>query len=123
VQAPFPLQSADENAVRDRPNEQQKSGVSICAAPTIVLPKEYNPAAALQAVEQLHCFLSRTFHCDSKSALHQHQQQEVAASVSYKQVVAGRRIREMQVHNILPWNCHGALYHIYLFAKKLTTTT
>jgi hypothetical protein len=110
--------------VRDRPNEQQKTGVSSCAAPTIVLPKEYNPAAALQAVEQLHGFLSRTFHCDSKSALHQHQQQqEVAASVSYKQVVAGRRIREMQVHNVLPWNCHGTLYRLYLSTKKLTTPT
>jgi hypothetical protein len=88
--------------VRDRPNEQQKSGVSGCAAPTIVLPKEYNPAAALQAVEQLHGFLSKTFYCDSKSPLHQNQQQEAAASISYKQVVAGRRIREMQVHNVLP---------------------
>jgi hypothetical protein len=101
VQAPFPTQSADESGVRDRPSEQQKSvgsSSSSAAAPTIVLPKEYNPAAAVQAVEQLHGFISRTFHCNSVSPVHQSQQQESAASVSYKQVVAGRRIREMQVH-------------------------
>lgn len=106
MQAPFPSQSADESGVRDRQSEQQKSAAgnssSSAAAPVIVLPKEYNPAAALQAVEQLHGFISRTFHCNSVSPVHQSQQQESAASVTYKQVVAGRRIREMQVHNCLP---------------------
>jgi len=104
MQAPFPSQSADESGVmRDRPNEQQKSGGGgSTAAPTIVLPKEYNPVAALQSVEQLHGFLSRTFHCNSVSPVHQNQQQESAVTVSYKQVVAGRRIREMQVHCGLP---------------------
>jgi hypothetical protein len=88
--------------LRDRQSEQQKSGGSgAAAAPTIILPKEYNPVAALQSVEQLHCFLSKTFHCSTASPHQWNQQQESPTSVSYKQVVAGRRIREMQVINIL----------------------
>jgi hypothetical protein len=88
--------------VRDRQSEQQKSGGSGGnTTPTIILPKEYNPVAALQSVEQLHSFHSRTFHCNPTSPHQGNQQHESSTNVSYKQVVAGRRIREMQVLNIL----------------------
>lgn len=101
-QAPFPSQSPDEIGVRDRQSEQQKSGGSSGGmAPTITLPKEYNPVAALQSVEQLHSFLSKTFHCNPTSPHQWIQQHESCTNVSYKQVVAGRRIREMQVLDIL----------------------
>jgi len=101
-QAPFPSQSPDDVGARDRQSEQQKSGGSGGGmAPTVILPKEYNPVAALQSVEQLHGFLSKTFHCNSTSPHQWNQQHESSTSVSYKQVVAGRRIREMQVLDIL----------------------
>jgi len=100
-QAPFPSQSPDDGA-RDRQSDQQKSGGSGGGmAPTVILPKEYNPVAALQSVEQLHSFLSKTFHCNPTSPQQWNQQHESSTSVSYKQVVAGRRIREMQVLDIL----------------------
>jgi len=100
-QAPFPSQSPDDVGARDRQSEQRKSGGNSGGmAPTVILPKEYNPVAALQSVEQLHSFLIKTFHCNPTSPHQWNQQRESPTSVSYKQVVAGRRIREMQVLDI-----------------------
>ncbi|KAJ9590475.1 hypothetical protein L9F63_016506, partial [Diploptera punctata] len=94
-QAPFPSQSVDDSNSRDRSGDQQKSS-GTTGTPTIILPKEYNPASALQAVEQLHTFLGKTFHCNTSSSIPQFNNVDVSTNMSYKQVVACRRIREMQ---------------------------
>nr|CAD7452419.1 unnamed protein product [Timema tahoe] len=66
-------------------------------SPAISLPKEYNPVGAIQAVESQHGFLSRTFHQGSELEWYGGASASGGTRVSYMQVVAGRRIREMQV--------------------------
>nr|CAD7199262.1 unnamed protein product [Timema douglasi] len=66
-------------------------------SPAIILPKEYNPVGAIQAVESQHGFLSRTFHQGSELEWYGGASASGGTRVSYMQVVAGRRIREMQV--------------------------
>ncbi|XP_067006086.2 WD repeat-containing protein 81 [Anabrus simplex] len=95
---PFPSpSSSDEGGTRERPFDQQKSTItsSTNGGSAIPLPKDYNPVAALQSVESLYSFLGKTFH---PNTLQQPPElPEVSGSASLKQVVATRRIREMQI--------------------------
>ncbi|XP_073974204.1 WD repeat domain 81 isoform X2 [Rhodnius prolixus] len=73
---------------------ESEKNISSC----IVLPKDYNPVAALQAVEALHSFTwSTCLHvpdCASSSSQPSHQQAQMQLC---KQIVAARRAIEMQV--------------------------
>ncbi|XP_075230863.1 WD repeat domain 81 [Lycorma delicatula] len=62
----------------------------------IVLPRDYNPVAALVAVESLHGFLNKTCHIPSSELAATNNVTQID-SVAYKQVVAARRVQEMQV--------------------------
>ncbi|XP_063223458.1 WD repeat-containing protein 81 [Bacillus rossius redtenbacheri] len=89
-----PGQAGDETG--PRPPEPPRQSASGASSQTIFLPRDFNPTAAIQQVELQHSFLMRTFH----------QGPEVdwiaggargGAAVGLMQVVACRRIREMQV--------------------------
>lgn len=59
----------------------------------LILPHDYNPTAALMALESLHSFVTKTCHtvgCGVNSV-------EYNEVMAFKQVVAARRLQEMQV--------------------------
>lgn len=99
---------------------ESEKNISSC----IVLPKDYNPVAALQAVEALHSFTwSTCLHvpdCASSSSQPSHQQAQMQLC---KQIVAARRAIEMQVlsviHFIIIFCCIGfAVLKCFKFIVK-----
>ncbi|KAK3930332.1 WD repeat-containing protein 81 [Frankliniella fusca] len=65
---------------------------------TIHLPRDFHPACALQAVESLHTFLGKTFHHGVHEDGFQSNDGDQKPVTRYKlQIVASKRLREMQV--------------------------
>lgn len=61
---------------------------------TIILPKDYNPVAAVIQVETMHAFMNKVSSQVYKPEIELH---ESSSSVNYKQIVAGGRIKEQQI--------------------------
>lgn len=65
---------------------------------TIHLPRDFHPTSALQAVESLHTFLGKTFHHGVSEEAFQTNDIDQKPLTRYKlQIVASKRLREMQV--------------------------
>ncbi|EFN81514.1 WD repeat-containing protein 81 [Harpegnathos saltator] len=58
----------------------------------IILPKDFNPVAAIMQVETMHTFMNKVNHQVYKPAIESHD-----FPTNYKQIVAGGRIREQQI--------------------------
>lgn len=58
----------------------------------IVLPKDFNPVAAIVQVETMHAFMNKVTHRVYKPSLASHD-----LSTNYKQIVASGRIKEQQI--------------------------
>ncbi|XP_049766258.1 WD repeat-containing protein 81 [Schistocerca cancellata] len=84
----FPTSSPDETC------PQQKTGAGNGAA-SIMLPKDYNPVAAIQSVESMYNFLNKTLHNSPKSL--KEESPCIGSGIGYKQIVASRRLHEMEV--------------------------
>lgn len=58
----------------------------------IILPKDFNPVAAIVQVETMHAFMNKVNHQIYKPAVGSHD-----LSANYKQIVASGRIKEQQI--------------------------
>lgn len=74
-------------AVEDNSNKPEKP-----TAQTIILPKDYNPVAALLQVETTHAFMNKVSHRIYKPEFVHH-----GGIANYKQIVASGRIKEQQI--------------------------
>lgn len=95
---PFTQGDVAEDEPRPLSKLLSKSRSSLLAeelpAPRLVLPKDYNPLAALQEVEGLHTFTSQAFY--EPPHLTSTKSSSTSDTAAYRQAVASRRIREMQ---------------------------
>uniref|UniRef100_A0A1B6CYW9 BEACH domain-containing protein n=2 Tax=Clastoptera arizonana TaxID=38151 RepID=A0A1B6CYW9_9HEMI len=74
-------------------NNERSTSVFYNSLPTISLPSDYNPVAGLIALENLHSFVHKT----SQETYKGFQKSNYNEEAALKQVVAARRLQEMQV--------------------------
>lgn len=84
---------------------ERSSSTSTC---TIVLPHDYNPVAGLVALENLHNFIHKTSHVIYKGC----ENNSYSEITAFKQVVAARRVQEMQVRKL--YKCSNPEVHLSL---------
>lgn len=75
------LPLVDDNAKQEKPNEQP-----------IILPKDYNPAAALMQVEMCHAFINKVSHDVYKTKM-----TSTDNASNQKQILATARMKEQQI--------------------------
>ncbi|CAK9833039.1 WD repeat-containing protein 81 [Anthophora retusa] len=75
------LLTAEDNIKQDKSTNQ-----------TIILPKDYNPVAAIMQVETMHTFMNKISSQVYKPEIELHE-----SSTNYKQIVASGRIKEQQI--------------------------
>lgn len=106
------LLATEDNAKQDKSTSQ-----------TIILPKDYNPVAAIMHVETMHAFVNKV-----SSQVYKPQFELHESFTNYKQIVASGRIKEQQILGCLiveiflsnkfraTWNVEKVT-----FAKRLAT--
>lgn len=90
--------SADETF---KPTADQKQA----SQPSIILPKDYNPAAGLAALESLHSFAGQTFHRGPTPA-----DRAPSADAACRRVVATARANESRMLGYVNCRCLEMLF-------------